>query len=76
MPYPGFAGCSRAEVVTESDVTVLEVTKAIYVGVAGDLVVTIGGATRTFKDAQVGYHPLHVTQVRAATAATDILALY
>jgi hypothetical protein len=62
--------------VTKSDSTVLELTNGLYIGTAGDLVVTIGGQEITFADAPAGYHPLHVTQVKAATAAADIVALY
>jgi hypothetical protein len=72
----GYEGSGSSTVVVKSDTTVLPVTKALYVGVAGDLVVTQGGSERTFKNAAVGYHPLHVTQVKAATVATNILALY
>ena len=67
-----------AVAVTESDATIIPITRGLYVGVAGDLVVTMadGQTPITFKAAAVGYHPLQVTQVLAATAATDIVALY
>lgn len=67
-----------AVAVTESDATVIPVTRGLYVGVAGDLVVTMadGQTPITFTAAPVGYHPLQVTQVLAATNATNIVALY
>jgi hypothetical protein len=70
-PYRG------AVAVTKSDATIIPVTRGLYVGVAGDVVVrTVNGDTVTFKAAPVGVLAVAVDQVRAATAATDILALY
>lgn len=68
----------NAVAVVKSDATVIPATRALYVGVAGDVVVTMAsGATPiTFKAAPVGILPVQVTKVLAATAATDILALY
>ncbi len=66
-----------AVAVSTSDATVIPVTRGLYVGVLGDLVVRMAnGETATFLSAAVGYHPLQVDQVRAATSATNILALY
>lgn len=67
----------HAVAVTKSDATIIPTTRAVYVGVAGDLVVRMAsGATATFKAAPVGILSIQVDQVRDATAATDILALY
>jgi len=68
----------KAVAVTKSDATIIPPTRGLYVGVAGDLVVTMadGETPITFKAAPVGYHPLQVIQVLAATGATDIVALY
>ena len=67
-----------AVAVKQSDVTVIPVTRGLYVGVTGNLVVTMadGQTPITFTAAAVGYHPLQVTQVLTATTATDIVALY
>ena len=67
-----------AVVVTKSDATVIPATRALYIGVTGDVVVTmVSGATPiTFKAVPVGTLSVQVTQVLAATTATDILALY
>lgn len=64
--------------VTASDSTILTATKSLYVGVTGDVAVTMAdGTTGTIKSAAVGYHPLSVTQVKSTgTTATNILALY
>jgi hypothetical protein len=64
--------------VTPSDATVLPTTRALYVGVTGDLAVRgADGNTAIFKNAPVGYHPLQVYQVLSAgTTATEIIALY
>ena len=72
------ASAYGAVAVTKSDATIIPTTRGLYVGVAGDVVVTMAGGQTpiTFKAAQVGVLPIQVTQVLAATAATDILALY
>ena len=67
-----------AEAVTPSDtVDLAEVSRAIYVGVAGDLtVIMAGGDTVLFKAAPVGILPIRVSRVKATgTAATNITAL-
>jgi hypothetical protein len=55
-------------------------SRAIYVGGAGDLVVTMAGnrdKTVTFKDVPAGQVlPIRVAQVNAGTTATDIVAIY
>lgn len=67
-----------AVAVTKSDATVIPTTRALYIGVTGDVVVTMahGQTPITFKAVPVGVLPIQVTQVLNATAATDILALY
>jgi hypothetical protein len=74
----GLAPSFNAVAVTESDVTVIPATRALYIGVSGDVVVTMqSGATPiTFKSVPVGILNIAVTQVLAATTATDIVALY
>ena len=64
--------------VTPSDATVLQTTKALYIGGAGNVAVTMAGdgATVTFIAPPVGtILPIAVTKVRAATTATNIVAL-
>jgi hypothetical protein len=67
---------SKAVAVVE-DVALTNTSRALYVGVAGDLVVTMaGGGDATFKNVAAGsFLPIRVTMVKAATTATDILAL-
>jgi hypothetical protein len=65
--------------VTPSDSTVLDTTRALYIGGAGAVaVVTKGGTTLTFSAVPVGtVLRLRVTKVMATnTTATNILALY
>lgn len=65
--------------VTKSDSTVLAPTRGLYIGVGGDLTVTMAGdaADVVFKNALAGsVIPIRVTKVKAATTATDIVALY
>jgi hypothetical protein len=65
--------------VTPSDATVLQTTKAIYVGGAGNVTVKMAGdsANILFTAVPVGtILPIAVTQVRATgTTATAIVAL-
>lgn len=70
------AGVSYAATVTPSDVTTFLPTRALYVGTGGTLVVTMAGdgAEQTYTNLAAGRHQLHVTQVKAATDADDIVA--
>lgn len=72
------SAASNGTTVTKSDVTILPTTRALYIGGAGDVVVTMaGGATLTFSAVPVGtILPIQVTQVKDATTATLVLALY
>lgn len=67
-----------AVAVTPSDVTVLTPTRGLYIGVAGDLEVRMAAQQNviTLQNVPVGLLPIQVDQVRAATAATDIVALW
>lgn len=68
----------RAVAVTPSDATVLLKTRAIYVGGAGALALTINGVNVTFAAVPAGTTiRIEATRVRATgTAATSIVALY
>ena len=59
--------------------TGLNGTRGLYVGVSGDVKVTLaGGTVATFKDLSAGVvHPLSVKRVWSTdTTATDIVALF
>ena len=70
----------QAEVVTKSDATTLEPTRALYVGTGGDLAVVMkdGGGAKTFANVPSGsVLAICVTKVMSTnTDAADILALY
>lgn len=68
----------RAVSVTPSDATVLQKTRALYVGGAGNMAVRIGGSTILFSGIPAGtVLELEVDQVQATnTTATLITALY
>lgn len=69
---------SKAVAVTKSDSTVLSTTRALYVGGAGDVAVTMrDGSVVTFSAVPAGtFLPLRVTKVMSTnTTATLILAL-
>lgn len=56
-----------------------EVSRAIYVGTAGDAWLKLGDMNSfvCFKNLSVGEHPLRVLEARVAgTTAADMLALY
>lgn len=67
-----------AVAVTKSDSTVLTETRGLYVGVEGDVAVTIGGANVTFVGVPSGaILPIRVTKVLSTgTTASSIVALY
>lgn len=71
---------THAEAVTPSDtVDLTAISRALYVGGAGNLVViTMGGETVTLVGATAGsIIPLRVTRVKATdTTATSIVSLY
>lgn len=73
------APATSAVAVTPSDSTPLAfLSRALYVGVSGDLtVIMMDGETATFTAAPVGILPIRVSQVKAtATTATNIVSLY
>lgn len=69
---------ANAAAVTPNDSTDLTFrTRALYVGVTGNIVVSIGGSNVTFSNVPVGYHLLVVDRVLATgTTATNIVALW
>jgi hypothetical protein len=71
-PAAGYAA------VTKSDTTDLGPVRALYIGVTGDVTVSTGltGSGVVFKAVPVGVLPVSCRRVMAATAATDIVALY
>lgn len=82
--YPQQMGtpARAAAAVTPSDTTDLSIyAKALYIGTAGDLEVTLtnmdDGTSVVLADHPAGYAPLQVKRVWAAgTAALDIVALF
>jgi hypothetical protein len=69
-------GASATGAVTPSDTTVFPyATRYLWVGGTGSLVLTMGGATVTLLAVPVGLWKFSCTQVRAATTATNIVAL-
>jgi hypothetical protein len=72
-PATGYAA------VTKSDTVALPtVSRALYIGTTGDLVVkSANGAAITFKSVPAGsILPIQATYVMAATTAADIVALF
>lgn len=70
---------SQATAVTPNDSTVLSATRGLYLGVSGNVVVTMAnGSDATFVGLAAGViHPISVTKVKATgTTATSILAVY
>lgn len=67
-----------AVAVTPSDSTELPVTRALFVGTAGDVAVVMAdGQTATFVNiANATVLPVQVQKVLVATSASNILALY
>lgn len=68
----------HAVAVTPSDTADLtNVSTALYVGVTGNLVVTMAGGEKvTFSNVAVGWHPIRVSRVWTATTASSIVAVW
>jgi len=67
----------NAETVVPDDASDLStVTRAIYVGLTGDIRATlVGGSDVTFRSLPVGWHPIRVQKIWATgTTASDIVA--
>lgn len=70
---------AKAVAVTPADVDLAQRTRAIYTGTTGDLVVKMadGDNSVIFRSVAAGsILPIRVTQIMAATTATDIVALF
>ena len=73
------SNAARAVAVTPNDTTVIQTTRALWVGVAGNVAVRMAGdgLTITFTGAPIGVLPVQVDKVLSTgTTATTILALY
>jgi hypothetical protein len=76
-PNPARSAVSGQVVTTTTEFTSL--TRAIYVGTAGDLPVVFDGDTSatTISDAANGYHPLQVKSINGTgLTASDVVALF
>jgi hypothetical protein len=73
-----FSSAYRAASVTPSDATVIPKTRALWIGVTGNVAVrTANGETVTVANAPVGVLPVQVDQVLSTgTTASSILAFY
>lgn len=67
-----------AVAVVPSDVTVLSPTRGLWIGTAGSVEVRMFEKQNivTFANVPVGMLPIQVDQVRAATGALDIVAVF
>jgi hypothetical protein len=67
-----------AVAVTTSDATVIQITRALYVGTTGNINVRMAdGQTVLFSNVAVGIFPIQVDQVLStSTTASNIIALY
>ena len=78
--FDKIAPAANAEAVTESDSDYLDpYPRSLWVGGAGNLVVDMVGGQRdvAFNNVPAGtMMPIRVTKVKAATTATDIVALW
>jgi hypothetical protein len=64
--------------ITPSDATIIPTTRAIYVGVTGNINVRMAsGNTVLFSNVAVGVFPIQVDQVLStSTTATTMIAMY
>lgn len=75
--FNSLGSATNAAAVTKSDTTVLSPTRALWVGGAGDLAVTmLDGTTATFVGVPAGtLLPLCVTKVMDMTTTTSMVAI-
>ncbi len=69
----------KSYAVTPNDATAIPVGRAIYVGVAGDIVGQLkdDSTDRTFKAMSNGEHPMAFKLIKSTgTTATDIVVLF
>lgn len=73
-----FSAAYDARAVIPSDTTVLQTTRSLYIGGAGDITVRMAlGSQVTFVAVAAGVLPVQVDKVLSTgTTATNILALY
>lgn len=67
---------TQHQAVSPSDSTTYTGTKALYVGVAGNVVVTMNGVDATYVALDGQYLVIAAEKVKAATTATSIVRLY
>lgn len=71
---------AKYEAITPADTDLSDFTRAIYVGGAGDITVLMGSdqlTTVTFVGVSAGSMlPIIASQIKAATTATNIVALF
>lgn len=75
----GTVSAHKAVVVVPSDSVPIPVTRALYIGVTGNITVRMAedGATVLFSNVPVGIFPIQVDLVKStATSATNMVALY
>ena len=67
---------AASEAIPSDSADLNKVTRALYVGTAGDIRVTLlDGDTVTFRTMPVGWHPLRVSRVwQTGTTASDIVS--
>jgi len=67
-----------AKAVAPSDSTIFEITRGLFIGTTGDILVTMAdGHDAAFLNLPSGsLLPIQVSKVKAASTATNILALY
>lgn len=67
----------KAVPLTASNSTVFETTRALYIGVSGDVTVKMEDQDNvTFKNVPVGIFPIQCIQFRTTSTASEVIALY
>lgn len=68
---------SVAAVVPNDSTDLAYVTRALYVGVSGNVSCVVGGTTVTFKNVPVGVLPVRASRVMAtSTTAQEMIAMW
>lgn len=79
-PHSGPSAAAPAEkavAITEHDTNSFPLTRALYIGTTGNLVVTMAdGVDCTFNNVPVGIFPVQCIKLKTASTVADVVAMY
>lgn len=77
VAVPQLASSSIALAITESDTTTYQNVRRVWVGGAGDLVVTMNGSDVTFTSVPAGtLLPISITALKTGSSVSNVVLLF